>query len=282
MAGAMLKKSTVLCLVALGIAAATCRAAAAGFREAPQEPPAEGAAATDIPFEDLAALGDKAKRYFLIGPKKGAKEPAGGWRLMVVLPGGLGNDEFRPFVTNILRHGLSDDYLVAEPVSVNWTPGKEPSIVWPTRLSTVPGMKFGTEEFVAAVIEDVAKRRKIAKKSVFTLSWSSGGPAAYAISLQEKSPVAGSYIAMSVFRPKFLPPLSRAKGHAYAIDHSPDDEVCPFVMAEEARDALKKEGAKVAFTTYEGGHGWHGDVFGRIRTGVEFLEKNHAAAVKGK
>ena len=35
-------------------------------------------------------------------------------------------------------------------------------------------------------------------------------------------------------------------------------------------------GPLVEFATYEGGHGWKGDVFGNIRTGVEWLEKQHA------
>lgn len=84
---------------------------------------------------------------------------------------------------------------------------------------------------------------QINPKHVFTLSWSSSGPAAYAASLQEKSSVTGSFIAMSVFKPLQLPPLNRAKGHAYYLLHSPDDTVCPFWMAEEAVEALGQAGA---------------------------------------
>jgi predicted esterase len=50
--------------------------------------------------------------------------------------------------------------------------------------------------------------------------------------------------------------------------------VCPYRMAEQARDKLTENGAKVRLETYEGGHGWRGDVFGDIRAGVEWLEKN--------
>ena len=75
-------------------------------------------------------------------------------------------------------------------------------------------MKFTTEEFVEAVVTDVKKKVKVDPDYVFTLTWSSSGPAAYAISLQEKTQVTGSYVAMSVFVPNKLPALSKAKGRA--------------------------------------------------------------------
>lgn len=233
----------------------------------------EAAKEDDVPSEDLRAGKDEKKRFFFVGPKKGAKAPKDGWRLAVVLPGGDGGSDFAGFVKNILRNGLSDEYVVAEPVSVKWTEAQE--IVWPTKLNPVPEMKFTTEEFVEAVIGEVRKKVKVDGSHVYTLTWSSSGPAAYAISLQEKTQVTGSYVAMSVFVPNRLPALSKAKGRAYFIDHSPQDETCKFHFAEEARDALKKAGAAVEFSTYEGGHGWHGDVYGRIKKGIAFLEKNH-------
>ena len=58
---------------------------------------------------------------------------------------------------------------------------------------------------------------------------------------------------MSVFKPNEYS-LARAKGHAYFIDHSPADTVCPFRMAEEAKDVLTKQGANVKMVTYDGGH----------------------------
>ena len=81
---------------------------------------------------------------------------------------------------------------------------------------------------------------------------------------------------MSVFVPKRQPSLKRAKGHAYFLDHSPDDSVCKFFFAKKARSALTAKGAKVKLVTYDGGHGWHGDVFGRITEGIRWLEKNRA------
>jgi predicted esterase len=44
-------------------------------------------------------------------------------------------------------------------------------------------------------------------------------------------------------------------------------------MAKAAEEQLQKNGAAVLLKTYEGGHGWHGDVYGRVRKGIEWLEK---------
>ena len=41
----------------------------------------------------------------------------------------------------------------------------------------------------------------------------------------------------------------------------------------DAQAKLSKAGGAVTLVTYEGGHGWHGDVFGTIRAGFEWLEK---------
>ena len=79
---------------------------------------------------------------------------------------------------------------------------------------------------------------------------------------------------MSVFNPRYLPPLAGGKGHAFYLLHSEQDRVCPYRMAEQAKKSLPEQGAKVRLVTYEGGHGWRGDVFGNIRTGIDWLEKN--------
>jgi RNA polymerase sigma factor (sigma-70 family) len=237
----------------------------------PQEDPLADVA--DIPSQELQAAGDANKRYFLIGPRKGGTPPAEGYRLLVILPGGDGSADFHPFVKRMHKNALSDRYLAAQPIAVRWTPGQE--IVWPTKTNPVADMKFSTEEFVDAVIKDVTKKHKVDRTRVFTLSWSSSGPAAYATSLQAGRAVTGSFIAMSVFNPKFLPPLKQAKGHAYYLYHSPGDRVCPYRMAKEASKSLAENGAKVRLETYEGNHGWTGDVYNDIRQGIEWLEDNH-------
>jgi predicted esterase len=222
----------------------------------------------EIPSEDLRAGKDERKRYFLIGPRKGTAPPKKGYRLLVVLPGGPGSAEFHPFVKRIYKQAAPEGYLVAQPVARNW-------IVWPTEKDRDEA--FSTEAFVDAVIDDVAGKYKVDPKYVFTLTWSSSGPAAYAMSLTSKR-VTGSFIAMSVFRPERLQPLDRAKGQAYFLLHSPDDKVCPFKMSKRAARDLKEHGAKVTLVTYQGEHGW---VFPgwdeRIREGIQWLEINQLA-----
>src|SRR5262249_33466306 len=114
---------------------------------------------------------------------------------------------------------------------------------------------------------------------VFTLSWSSSGPAAYPISLTNPK-VRGSFVAMSVYKPDQLPKLDTAKGHAYYLYHSPDDRVCPYRMAKQAADELGKAGAKVKLVDYEGGHGWRGPLYDNIADGIKWLEENAAPAKK--
>ena len=79
---------------------------------------------------------------------------------------------------------------------------------------------------------------------------------------------------MSVFKPKQLPAIRRAAGKSYYILHSQQDNICPYRMAVDARDTLAKYGAKTTLAEYPGGHGWRGDVFGNIREGIAWLEKN--------
>lgn len=225
----------------------------------------------DVSSQDLKAGKDETKRYFLIGPAKDAKPPKDGYGLVVVLPGGSGSADFHPFVKRIAKNAVPPGYVVAQPVAVKWTAGQK--VVWPTAKLEAEDMKFTTEKFIDAVIDDVADREKIDKAKVFTLTWSSSGPAAYAASLTSKK-VTGSLIAMSVFKPDTLPDLAAAKGHPYYLYHSPADRVCPYRMATQAEKALTKAGATVKLVEYDGGHGWRGDVFADIRAGVRWLEEN--------
>ena len=227
----------------------------------------------DVESKDLTLGGDKTKRYFFIGPQKGVETPKTGFKLAIVLPGGDGSAEFHPFVRRVWKESLGTDYLLLQPVAIEWKPGQNDSNTWPTKRNTAPGMKYTTEEFVEALILDTAKKHKIDPKKVFTLSWSSGGPPAYAISLQERRLVTGAFIVMSVFREQDLPPLRNAKGQAYYLLHSPEDETCKIELAKTARDELKKKGASVEFVEYKGGHAWPKDVYAFLRTGFEWLEK---------
>lgn len=227
-----------------------------------------------MPSQDLRVGGDEAKRYFLIGPHPEAKRPESGFGLVVVLPGGGGGANFHPFVKQIFESALPEDFLAAQAVAPTWTADQQ--IIWPTERNPVAGMKFSTEAFVEALVEEVAKKQKIDRRRVFTLSWSSSGPAAYALSMRKKRLVTGSFIAMSVFKPTELPPLGESKGHPYYLYHSRDDKTCAFRFAEQARDGLRKAGAAVELATYEGGHGWRGNVYADIRAGIAWLDQHRA------
>lgn len=215
------------------------------------------------------SLGPKLD-YFLIGSTEKLKTPTDGYKLLIVLPGGAGSADFQPFIMNIYKNALDQDYLVIQLVAPKWT--KNQRIIWPTAKNKVAAQKLSVEEFLNRAVEDVGKRTRIDKRHVYTLSWSSGGPAAYAASLRKDTPVTGSFVAMSVFKPNELPNLKLAKGQSYYIFHSQQDQVCPFRMAVAARDTLRESGANVEFVEYDGGHGWYGDVFGNLRKGIEWLE----------
>jgi predicted esterase len=231
----------------------------------------------DVVSRDLRAGKDEHKRYFLIEPSKSVKAPAKGYGLLVVLPGGDGSADFHTFVKRVYKNAVPSGYVLAQPVAVKWAEGQ--NITWPTAGNRVGGMKFSTEEFIDAVIQDVAGKYRLDPQRVFTLSWSSSGPAAYAASLSSDR-ITGSFIAMSVFQPKLLPPLEKAKGHGYFLYHSPADDRCPIWMARWAANVLRKNGATVKLATYDGGHGWQGNVYDDIRAGIEWLEKNHAARAR--
>ena len=222
----------------------------------------------DAPSAEVI-LGDEKKRYFLIGPLKGQELTEGEYKLAVILPGGDGSAQFNPFVRRIFKHALGPGWIVAQPIAVKWTADQK--IVWPTKTNPVEGQEFSTEELVEAVIADVKGRYTIDNENIVTMSWSSSGPAAYAISLTPDTSVTASYVVMSVFTPQWLPDLEGAKGHRYYIEHSPDDGVCPYRDAVAARKTLRDHGATVMASDYVGGHGWHGDIFGNIRSAMTWL-----------
>lgn len=226
--------------------------------------------------QDLRAGDDEKKRYFLIGPRA-EQAPKAGYKLLLVLPGGDGSAEFKTFVQRIAAHATGEDWLTAQLTAPMWSEKQAETLVWPTRKVKAEGMAFATEDFAAAVVRDVAKRHPIDPEHVFVLAWSSGGPAAHAISLDPTIGVTGTFVAMSVWKPDNLPPLKPAKGHAYFVMHSPQDFI-PIAMARRSVEDLAKHGAKAELLEYEGGHGWRGNVYGNLRQGLRWLEEHHAKA----
>jgi predicted esterase len=234
----------------------------------------------DLPHEEKKAGDDANKRYFLIGPREQEKTPEKGHPLLVVLPGGTGADTFLNFVKRMHTNALGREWLVAQLVSVKWKPDQ--GIIWPTERVKVPKQEFGTETFIEAVIADASKAKKIDPARVYALGWSSSGPALYAHSLSKKKGVVGWYISMSVFQPDKLPSLAEAKGVPYFLDHSPEDETCPFADAEKAKASLEKAGARVKLVSYKGGHGWHDNPYKRMADGVAWLEENRPKGKAGR
>ncbi|MEN8151536.1 MAG: hypothetical protein ABFS86_17095 [Planctomycetota bacterium] len=229
------------------------------------------APAKPTPSETLTAGKDPNKKYFLYGPKPAEKQPKPGYGLILVMPGGTGNATFANFVKSIYEETVPEGYVMAQLVAFKWQAGQK--IVWPTERDRVKGAKFTTEEFIDAVVKDVAKRVKVDRKRIFTLSWSSGGPAAYAAAFRKRTPITGSFVVMSVFYRAWYPSLSAAKGRSFYILHSPTDQTCRFPLAEDARDQLRKAGAVVEFATYEGGHGWPPATRTKLlRTGFKWLD----------
>lgn len=219
---------------------------------------------------------DENKRYFLIGDIDPRSAPHDGYRLLLVLPGGDGGPEFHDFVKSIQAKALPKGFVVAQLVAPKWS-DDENRIVWPTQKTPEKNMKFPTERFIDDVIRDVARQARIDRNHVYALGWSSGGPPVYFAAMQVDSPLAGAFVAMSVFKPDQLPSVEHAKDKAFFILHSPTDFIrMDFPNAAVAQ--LGAAGAKVKLQTYEGGHGWHGDMFGMIRAGVTWLENPSAAA----
>jgi predicted esterase len=228
--------------------------------------------------DDLADVSDKAHRvpgndkllYIEVESNPPAPEPEAGYKVLVVLPGGDGSREFNPFVKRIYKYALSPEYVVVQLVAPKWA--KSEQLVWPTAKNGAATAKIAAEQFIAAAVKHVATRRKIDRRHVFALGWSSGGPAVYAASLAEKPVVTATMPTMSVFFPDQLPPLKRAAGHAYYILHSPDDQVCSFVLAKSAQEKLAAAGATTKLVEYPGGHGWQGNIFGNIAAGIQWME----------
>jgi predicted esterase len=249
-------------------------------RNDPSDPPLPDAPdVADIPARDLRADGDERKRYALIGPREDDIKPDDGWRLLIILPGGPGTIDFHPFVKRIVKHAVPEGYLVAQPVRVKWSEAQSEQVVWPTRFDTLPEVEFTTEDFLRAVIEDVAQQHTIDRRHVFTLGWSSSGPPSYVFALERDSPVTGAFVAMSIFPREIANPeqglparANRIEGKSFYLLHSPADWI-PISHARTARDTLSKHGASVTLTTYPGGHGWVHDPYGHIRRGIEWLER---------
>ncbi len=224
----------------------------------------------DVSSERFFAKGDKNKLYRLVGLSKEITVPPSGYKLLVLLPGGDGSEEFRWFVRRIKKFALPADMLVAQLVAPQWSPWQARNMVWPTRKSPFFGMKFPTEQFVDDVIADVGKKTRIDPVGVYTFAWSSSGPAVYTHAATSKTSIRGAFIGMSVFRPAELPDPAALKDRRFYLYHSPQDFI-PIKMAKEAAEFLTAHGAQVKMQEYQGGHGWSGNVYEDIQQGIAWM-----------
>lgn len=223
----------------------------------------------DIPALDLKIDDNDKQRYFLIGETENPPRPQGR-RLLVVMPGGSGEAGFTPFIRRIYKNVLNDEWLVAQIVAPVWNEEQARRIVWPTKALPHEDADFTTEELFDEVVKNAASRAKIDRDQIYLLAWSSSGPPAYAIAAGRKKPIAGAFIAMSVFKPNQIPEMQNPQTSCYLLQ-SPDDRVTPYRFAESAKEYLSEQNVRVKLQSYAGGHGWRGNVYKKMSDGIDWL-----------
>ena len=135
---------------------------------------------------------NEKKTYFQIGPREGVEQPADGWKVMLILPGGDGSEGFNAFCRRIHKNALPSDYVAVQLVAPVWT-DDDNRVVWPTKNLNPQKAEFTTETLIREAIADLKNHVKINDRHVFALGWSSGGPPLYVNSVTEDSPVTGSF-----------------------------------------------------------------------------------------
>lgn len=233
-----------------------------------------------VAVEDRTAGRDLLQRYFLIRHRLSPGETPKEYGLLLVLPGGGGGADFLPFCANVITAlGTPKDFLVAELVAPVWGKRDDSTVVWPGKAFPQPAARFSSEDFVAAVIDDVSTRNRIHDGWVFTLGWSSSGHVLYSSSF-ENPKIRASFVAMSRFQPAWFTHPENAKGKRYYFWHSPDDTVCPSAEADFAASYLTKLGASTVLKTYKGGHGWQPYTFyaDRIKEALEWFRAGDTEA----
>ena len=221
-------------------------------------------------FTEHRIRNDEHLRYRVFAPKAETDEH----RLVVFLPGGDGSDAFTPWLLNIYRNALPEEFLAVQLIAPKWTTDQQ--VVWPTKKTPARKMGEPVEKFFETVVRKVSKTHKIAKGEIYTFSWSSGGVPAFLIAAEKRGDVRGSFVSMAVYRDGWVPKnLKKVRGQRFFLYHSPEDKVTPFSSAEGGKTALEKNGAEVRLETYSGGHGWRlgAGHFPDIRRGMEWLIK---------
>ncbi len=224
----------------------------------------------DVPSRRIALGGDPNRAYRIVGLQAKQPVPPKGYKLLVVLPGGDGSDDFRWFIRRMKKNAVPNDMLVAQIIAPRWSDWQANNLVWPTRPNPFYGMKFPTEQLIEDVIADVRRQTHLAPDQIYALAWSSSGPAVYTAVASPRSSLRGAFIAMSVFRPAELPAPSALAGKRFFLYHSSHDFI-PIQQAHEAEQFMRAHGAKTQFREYQGTHGWTGNTFEDIHAGLDWL-----------
>jgi predicted esterase len=201
----------------------------AGPRIAPPEPPQAGLAG------------------------KPAEERPG---LLVVLPPDGNGASAALFWQEVLQKSLKNHYFIAVAVAPKWSDTQTQIWVTAEDMKLVKEAKFSTEKFAAEIVQDVVASHNIQPGRVYLHAAAESGLAAYACSLDESTPYRGFYLLASAFKSSVLPPLGRAKGRRYLIQHSQEDKTAPYIMAAAAQKLLTESGATVKLLAYKGSHGY--------------------------
>lgn len=223
--------------------------------------------------DDARRVGDDPRKSWILhAPAESVRPPSTGFGLLVVLPGGDGSASFAPFVGDTIHAAAGKDrYFVAQVIAPPIPEGDQDAVVWPTARLHDSRIEFSMEPVILEIVKTVRSDHPIDDSRVFIMGWSSSGTTCYAMTMEAQSPFRGAFVAMSVFKPDLLPPAAGAKGRRFYLLHSPQDFI-PMSFPENAKKTLSEAGAEVQLVTYEGGHGWHGDVLDNITKAIRWLE----------
>ena len=125
--------------------------------------------------------------------------------------------------------------------------------LWPVNSNQKTGTSgdLTTENLVAAVVRDAEAKYPVNPDRVFLAGVGpEGGGAAYACSLESRTPFHGFLLLDSPFRAARLPPLASAKNRRYYLLHHRQNRKTPFFIATAAQSALSKAGAAVQLMEY--------------------------------
>ena len=170
--------------------------------------------------------------------------------LLVVLAGGDAAGAAARYWQDLVGKNFGGRYLAAVAVSPQFRENQNPRWLTKTERGGIKTAPFTTETLAAQIVKDVEANYPVNPARVFLVGVGAGGQAAYACSLQAKTPFAGFALVGSPFRLSALPPLSAAKGRRYDLLHSPDDKAYPLFLAQVALATLQKAGANVKLTIY--------------------------------